>query len=220
MDDRNTDRTRTAWPRPDMAGQPVTPMTVHHGRRSSMATHRQGKLARWSMAIIFLLFAYEWLVSGLDKVLSSDFRPGLAGSLRDAMKDNPNHWYVSWLNQNIIPHAQTVAILVEVGELLVALGFILGAFLWWRGARLSLGWRRLLHVVVLVTLLASAFMTANYYFLMGKGAPGLNTGDPFDEGLSIDGLLTLIALALFVLHILVWPRPAHEDQVAGMAANR
>lgn len=162
--------------------------------------------------MVFLLFAYEWLISGLDKVLSPDFRSGLAASLRGSMKDNPNHWYVTWLNQTIIPHAGTVAVIVEVGELLVALGFVLGAFLWWRGARLSLGWRRILHVVVLVTLLASAFMAANYYFLMGEGVPWLKTGDPFDEGLSIDGLLTLIALALFVLHILVWPRPAHRDR--------
>lgn len=172
------------------------------------------QLARGSLAVIFLLVADEWLVSGLDKVLSPDFRVGLADNLRDAMKDNPNHWYVTWLQQTIIPHAPTVAIVVEVGELVVALGFALGALLWWRGPRLPLGWRRLLHVIVLVTLLASAFMTANYYVLMGKTVPWLNTAAPFDEGLSLDGLLTLIALALVILYLLAWPQPAPDDRPA------
>jgi uncharacterized membrane protein YphA (DoxX/SURF4 family) len=196
----------SSWSRPTSRDRPV-PLTVG-GQRSSLAAHRQGRRARWSMAIIFLLFAYEWFVSGMDKVLSPDFRTGLAANLKDATKGNPNQWYVDWLNQTIIPHARTIAVVVEVGELLVALGFVLGAFLWWRGARFSIGWRRLLHIIVLVTLLASAFMAANYYFLMGETVPWLKTTDPFDEGLSIDGLLTLIALALFVLELVAWPRRA------------
>lgn len=214
MHHHTTNFASATWGRPAARERPASPANGY-ARLSSPVTPQQGRLARWSMAIVFLLFAYEWLISGLDKVLSPEYRSGLAANLQDAMKGNPNHWYVNWLNQTIIPHARTVATIVEVGELLVALGFILGAFLWLRGARLPLGWRRLLHVIVLATLLASAFMAANYYFLMGERLPWLKTGDPFDEGLSIDGLLALIALALFVLHLVVWPRsapPLGDDQ--------
>lgn len=53
-------------------------------------------------------------------------------------------------------------------------------------------------------LLGSVLMTANYYLLAGNTWPGLNAANPFNEGLSIDGLLTLIALALLAVHFSVW----------------
>ncbi len=55
--------------------------------------------------------------------------------------------------------------------------------------------------MVVVALLGGAFMTGNYYLLAGKTLPWLDPGDPFDEGLSMDGLLTLIALALIPAQI-------------------
>jgi hypothetical protein len=39
--------------------------------------------------------------------------------------------------------------------------------------------------------------------------PGLNPADPFDEGLSLDGVLTAIGLSLLVIHLLAWRT---EDQ--------
>ncbi len=45
-------------------------------------------------------------------------------------------------------------------------------------------------------LLGGALMTANYYVMSGNALPDLNQGAPFNEGLNLDGLLTLVAMAL------------------------
>jgi thiosulfate dehydrogenase [quinone] large subunit len=157
--------------------------------------------AQWGMAAIFLLLAYEWWLSGLDKVLSDSFRSDLGGIIKEMLQGNPNGWFVSLMERFVIPHAQAFAYIIETGELLVAVAFTLGAVLWVRGERVSPRTRRWLGLVVLVALIGSAFMTANYYLLSGNTWPWLNSADPFDEGLSIDGLMTLIALALIPIQI-------------------
>ena len=50
-------------------------------------------------------------------------------------------------------------------------------------------------------LAGATLMTANYYLMAGKTLPWLNTGAPFDEGLSLDGLLTLITAGLLAAHL-------------------
>jgi len=195
--------------------------TVHHPlrraaapRERSAATGR-GELACAGLAAIYLLLAYEWLLSGLAKVVSADFRSGLAVDLRQAMPDNPNRWYVHALARLVLPHARAVAAVVETGELAVALGLALGALLWLRGDRLPAAWAWLIQGGVVGALLGSAFMTANYYLLAGKTLPWVDAGAPFDEGLSLDGLLTLVALALLALQLLAWrPAPASRERTA------
>jgi hypothetical protein len=66
---------------------------------------------------------------------------------------------------------------------------------------------------VLGALLGSALMTANYYVMAGETLPGLDPGNPFNEGLSIDGLLTLIALGLLLVHAApLWQRDAQPER--------
>lgn len=160
--------------------------------------------AHWGLASVLLLFAYEWLLSGVDKLFSSGFRDGLAANLRQALHDNPNHWYARVMNWAVVPHAALFATLVEIGELLVAAGFVAGAVLWLTEHRLPSRWAGVLHLAVIGALLGSALMTANYYWLAGNRWPWFNTADPFNEGLSIDGLLTLIALALLAVQVNAW----------------
>jgi hypothetical protein len=118
------------------------------------------------------------------------------------------------LNHGVISHASAFAFVVEWGEILVALGLVLGAALWIGGDHLSLLWARRLHLVVIGSLLGGAFMTANYYFMDGNRLPWLNSGAPFDEGLSIDGLLTLVALALVAVEALVVSAPVAAPREA------
>ena len=102
----------------------------------------------------------------------------------------------------VLPHAQLCAVLVEVGELLVALGFFAGAVLWASGQFPAHRWTRRLNLGVLGALVGGALMTANYYVMSGATLPGLDPANAFNEGLSIDGLLTLVAVGLGVIHIL------------------
>lgn len=158
--------------------------------------------AHWGVAIILLLMAYEWLISGLDKLFNQDYMHGLAGELQDSLPDNPNRWYVHFLNSVILPHATVVAAIVEVGELLVAVGLVAGALWWLTSGRLPARWSSLLFGGALAALAGSVVMTANYYLMDGQRLPWLKTGEPFDEGLGIDGLLTFVAVALIVVHLL------------------
>lgn len=122
-------------------------------------------LAHWGLAGILLLFAYEWLLSGLNKLLSADFRHGLAANLRQAAHDNPNRWYAHAIGRFVLPHAAAFAVIVEFGELLVAAGLVAGAILWLTGHRLPGGWAAALHLAVIGALIGSVLMTANYYLL-------------------------------------------------------
>jgi thiosulfate dehydrogenase [quinone] large subunit len=165
------------------------------------------------LAMVEALIGYEWLLSALNKILSPTFRSGLAGQLKMAMAGNPNGWWVALATRLILPHAQLWAVLAEVGELLVALGFIAGAALWASGRFPVRRWARRVNVVVIGALLGSAMMTANYYVMAGQTLPGLDPSNPFNEGLSIDGLLTLIAVGLLLLHAApLWQRSSQLDR--------
>jgi hypothetical protein len=54
---------------------------------------------------------------------------------------------------------------------------------------------------VIGALLASALMTTNFYLMAGNTLPGLDPANAFNEGLSIDGLLTMIAVGLIAAHV-------------------
>jgi hypothetical protein len=152
------------------------------------------------LALLEAIMGYVWLLSALDKLLSPTFRSGLGHQLQVSMQGNPNAWYVAFIDHWAIPHAQLCAVLVEGGELLVALGLFAGAALWLSGRRPVVGWPQRLNAGVIAALAGGAVMTANYYLMAGNTLPGLNPSAPFTEGLSIDGLLTLVALALLIVH--------------------
>lgn len=186
--------------------------SILHGERwETIRTEaREITPAQWGLAAVLLLMAYVWLLSGLDKILSPDFTNGLAGSLKDSLHDNPNHWYVQFINWAVMPRTGAFAVAVEVGELLVAIGLVGGAVWWLTRRHLSDDWSLALFLGVCGALVGGAIMTLNYYFLAGFNVPWLMTDAPFNEGLSIDGLLTLIALALLAIHLLAWFRPGQS----------
>jgi hypothetical protein len=190
---------------------------------------RQGKLrapaapvarpaaAAVGLAFIEALIGYEWLLSAFDKIHSATFRSGLARQLTQALQGNPNTWWVALVESLVLPRVPFFAVLVEVSEIGVAMGCFAGALLWASGRFPARRWARHLNVGVLAALAGSALMTANYYLMAGKTLPFLNPGDPFDEGLSLDGLLTFVALGLLVIHVApVWRRRnQHGDGAKG-----
>jgi thiosulfate dehydrogenase [quinone] large subunit len=168
--------------------------------------------AALGVAVVEAVIGYEWLLSALDKILSPTFRSGLAKQVAMNMQGNPNTWWVALARSFVLPHAQLCALLAEVGELLVALGLFAGALLWASGPFPTRRWGRRLNLGVIGALLGGALMTANYYLMAGNTLPGLNPGAPFDEGLSLDGVLTLIAVGLLAIHVLpLWSRRARQE---------
>jgi uncharacterized membrane protein YphA (DoxX/SURF4 family) len=179
---------------------------------SSKATvyERGSRAARWGVALIELAIGYEWIISALNKMTSSGFSGGLSSELKKSLSGNPNRWYSDFLKTTIIPHARAYALLVEMSELLVGLGFVAGAALWLSARLAGWSWARVVHWVVILAIAGGAMLTANYYIQGGDTLPGLNPGNPYSEGLTIDGLLTLVALALVVAHVLAQGAPTRR----------
>jgi hypothetical protein len=74
---------------------------------------------------------------------------------------------------------------------------------------------RLLHRAGIIALLDGAVMTVAYAVMTGKTFRGLNLRDPYDEGLSIDGLPALVTLGLVATRV-----AALRGQVSTPGARR
>lgn len=138
--------------------------------------------------IIFFVIAYEWLMSGLDKVLSGNFVQQLGQQLTSALHGMQYSFYVPVLKHFVIPNSVFFAVLVEIGELCVGVAFVIIAF-----ALLGDKMNGFIAKLGFWTGLFSAFMVLNFFFFQG-GAMFINPGDPFDEGIPIDFILFLMQL--------------------------
>jgi hypothetical protein len=210
-DTSNSRPVDAAWAQPPVPGVPVA--TQHNAvvdklyhlygqsRERERAAASIGSAPRWGIALVEAAIGNEWLLSGLNKVLNGHFTGGLTATLRGAMKNNPNGWWVTLTRNLVVPNVHLVGPLVPIGELLLALGFFMGAVLWLTN-RPAGQWTRMLTFGVIGALAASALMTANFYLMSGNTLPGLDPANAFNEGLSIDGLLTMIAGGLIAGHAL------------------
>ena len=192
---------------------------VARALRSDPADQPDSTAARWGLAGVETMIGYAWLLSALNKWLNPGFRPGLAHMLQGQLKDNPNHWWVAFMRWLVLPHAPIWAALIQIGELLVALGYGAGVLLWLSGRFPQARWARRLNWGVLLALLGGALMTTNYYLMDGNTVPFLSPSTPYKEGLSIDGTLTLVAVVLLAVHLIaVRARP--DGSATGRRAPR
>ena len=181
--------------------------TQQHTQVTSEAKRRL-QPAALGLAGIEAVIGFEWLLSGLDKVMSPTFSSGLARQMQDAVQGNPNTWWATLATRLVIPHARIFALFAEASELFVALGFFIGAILWATGMIQEKRWTRRLNVITLGAVVTSLGLTANYYLMSGFTLPGLNPGTPFQEGLDIDGLLLLLGVGFLGVHLSALKRPA------------
>jgi hypothetical protein len=155
--------------------------------------------------MIEAILGYEWLLSALNKLMSQDYVRGFSPMLQQmALPGNPHSWWVSFIRHVVLPASPQWARLVEVGEWGVALGCFSGAVLWASGRFPYASWTRWLNLAVLLALAGGVFLTLNYGWMMGAGFPWINPTDPYDEGVSLDNILTAIGAGLFLLHLLAW----------------
>lgn len=157
--------------------------------------------ARWLLSAMHLIAAYEFLISGLDKIVSGRFPAGLDMALMDGASANPNQWYIRWVLETIMPHSVAFGYLIEWGELAVGIGLALAAARWLAWPSVAPARRqRLTSALTLLAVIASlvgAFMTFNFHLYMGRSPIALvNPANPFDEGVDLDLTLTLALLAL------------------------
>ena len=142
---------------------------------------------------------YEWLVSGVTKIVVGGFPQGLADELRDGSGAAP-HFYRSFLDDVVIPHGQPFGYLVEIGEVAIGLTLIAAALMWlWRWDRLSLGARDVVLALTALAALAGILANINFHLANGGTHPWLIPDSGFDEGVDLDSLMPLIELAILAV---------------------
>ncbi|MBV9279823.1 MAG: hypothetical protein JOZ41_07060 [Chloroflexi bacterium] len=161
-------------------------------------TARAAGLPAWLCAVQLIL-AYEWLISGLNKILNPHFDAQLPAVLRQSIANNPYGWYTTLLQRIVLPHHALFAPLARLGETSVGLTLLVGAALWlWRPrsrATIYAGWAACL------ALLGAAFLALNYFFQGGTPLPWINPGNAYNPGVDIDILIPLLCLVLVIANV-------------------
>ncbi len=148
------------------------------------------------LLLVQLLVGYEWLMSGLTKIVRGGFPGGLAAELREK-SEGASGWYKSFLDGSVIPHASTFGYLIEIGELIVGLALVAAALVWLlRWDRLPNSGRLTVLVATALASLAAVFMAVNFHLASGAPHPWLIPKDGFDEGIDLDSLLPAVQLVL------------------------
>ncbi len=148
------------------------------------------------LLVIQAFLGYEWLMSGLAKVLSGDFASGLAGQLTDTSKDLSG-FYKAFLDGTVIPNAELFGYLVMVGELAIGVALIALAALWWfRWSRLSTTGRSVLLALIVLAGVFAIFMNVNFHLASGANHLWIIAADPNGEGVDLDSVMPVIQLAI------------------------
>ena len=190
----------------------MPPTVIDHGperRRSFVCTLRSGSppvasrpaladttpLLVGFIAVQFIL-GYEWLMSGLAKVIADDFPGGLAATLSDTTNDQSG-WYKSFIDGVVVPNGPLFGYLVMIGELSVGVVLMAASLVWLlRWTRLGSTQRLALVGIVTLTGIVGAFMSFNYHLAMGATAPWIISADPYDQGVDLDSLMSMLQLVI------------------------
>lgn len=158
---------------------------------SSSTRSERSSAAVVALLLVQVCIGYEWLVSGLTKLVHGDFPAGLAAELRDMSKAAPA-WYRSFLDGAVIPHAAAFGYTIEIAE--VAVGIVLLVTV------LRLPWRigRYAPAATAVALVVGIVLAFDFALANGSSLGLGLASDSFDEGIDLDTLLVGIQLALLV----------------------
>jgi thiosulfate dehydrogenase [quinone] large subunit len=167
-------------------------------------TERLGRLPLICILLVQVFVGYEWLNSGLTKIVRGGFPSGLASDLHDRVGSAAG-WYRSFIDGSIIPHAVVFGYLIEIGELLVGVGLVGAALLWlFRWDHLARSGRVAVLAVTILASLAAIFMAVNFHLANGGAHPWLIPKSGFDESVDLDALLPAIQLTFIVLSVGAW----------------
>jgi thiosulfate dehydrogenase [quinone] large subunit len=151
------------------------------------------------LAAVQIVLAYEWLLSGINKILNPNFTLQLGATLQQNISGNPYGWYSGLLRAVVLPHAGTFGILTELGEVSIGLTLLGSALLWLRRphSRLAV----IAGKVACLALAGAILLPLNFFFMSGDPVPWVNPGNAFNEGVSIDALIPLLSATLLVANL-------------------
>jgi thiosulfate dehydrogenase [quinone] large subunit len=161
------------------------------------------KPARWLLAAVQAIIGWEWLMSGGNKLLSGTFPQGLAETLTDMMKNNPDSWYVAFLQHSVLPQSVLYGYLIEWTEMTIGIILLGGAFILLAQPRSKGQPQYRLTIIYSVTAMSAAlvgaFLTINFHFLAGGWIfPWFDGSAANGEGIDLDALLPPFELVVFL----------------------
>ena len=168
--------------------------------------HVRPVLSMIGLLIVEMIIGYEWLISGLVKVVRGDFPSGLATTLLEKLPKVPA-WYSSFLSGAVIPNALYFGYAIEIAEVLAGLVLLAGP------AIALFAWERVPHrmrqAVLFFTAVATiggAFLAVNLHVANAASHPWFLPGDSFDEDIALDSVLPEIQLVIAGISIMVFRR--------------
>lgn len=162
-------------------------------------TGTAGRLPVAGLFLVQIVIGYEWLVSGLAKVVRGDFPGGLAGDLAGRAAGAPG-WYRGFLSAVVFPNARVFGYLIEIAELLTGAALV-AVGLAWLVARERLGSRS--RTAGLLTTSAAALagllMNVNFHLASGSPQPWRISAESFEEAVDLDSVMAALELVLLVV---------------------
>jgi len=168
----------------------------------------------WIM-LIQTVIGYVWFVSGIDKLRSSAFLPGLPDVLAEMSEETKYGWYRNFLENVALPNSDLFGLLVAWGELAVGVSLIAAAaFLVLRGT--ADRWAMPVLAIAVAALLAGIFMNVNFHLAEGYYHPFAGYGDGLDGSVDLDSLMPLTQLVLLAFNLAIaWSGARQMRRIAG-----
>ena len=162
---------------------------------------------------IQLIIGYEWLMSGMTKLVRGGFPSGLADELTEK-SEGIGGWYRSFLDDVVIPNATGFGYLIELSELAVGIALIAAAATWlFAWERIGISGRTAVLAATVLAGLGGVLMNVAFHLANGSAHPWLIPGDGFDEGVDLDSLLPAIQLVLAAVAFGTWLALRREGHV-------
>lgn len=182
------------------------------------ATRRTSGSGMAALLLIQLAVGYEWLVSGLTKIVHGDFPSGLAAQLAEMSRQAPS-WYRGFLTTAVMPHAPVFGYAIELAEILAGIVLAGAAVVLLVGGGGSASMSRALQLASFAAAFVGIVLAVNFELANGGHFGTTLASDSFDEGVDLDTIMIAVQLALVVFSAAALPKPspryAHERAALG-----